>query len=251
MSTIRQVERTHQAQLVSAIKEAERAGIFDKDNNKIKSTSTQRKYRYSIAADRVERITQDMQSQIENLSIEGKRSLMVDKKNPTFFTMEVRRLETKKEHLLAHLAVLRSPDSLFCIPPLHPVRVKLDSIIHDASFGVFINACIAFSSFTLALERPGIGVAERTFLDAMNSILNAIFLLECLMKIVALSFFSYWADKWNRLDLAIVGIAYLDEVVTRVGANVGTGALKVSELLVCFDLYDPYVLFAIFEPLPC
>ena len=42
-----------------------------------------------------------------------------------------------------------------------------------------------------------------------------------------MSFWSYLADGWNRLDLFIVFIAYLDEIVTRTGADVGTGALKV------------------------
>ena len=135
--------------------------------------------------------------------------------------------ELKREQVLDHLAVLRSPDSLFCIPPLHPLRVSLRQLVWHASFQRFINACIAVSSITLALERPGIQAQERFFLDLVNSLLNAVFLIECLLKIVALSFWSYLADTWNRLDLCIVVIAYLDEIVTRIGVDVGTGALKV------------------------
>ena len=142
-------------------------------------------------------------------------------------TWQASRLDAKRQQLLGHLALLRAPDSLFCIPPLHPIRVKLRAIVYDPSFERFINGCIFLSSITLALERPGIGPVERWFLDLCNTFLNGIFLLECILKIIVLSFWAYLADKWNRMDMSIVFIAYVDEIVTRTGADVGTGALKV------------------------
>lgn len=110
-------------------------------------------------------------------------------------------------------------------------RVRLRLIVGSPLFGRFINVAIAVSALTLALERPGIQPTERIFLDFTNTALNVVFLVEALMKIVMLSFWSYYADTWNRLDLVIVCIAYFDEIVTRAGLAVGTGALKVLRIL--------------------
>ena len=203
--------------------------MFNKDY-KLLSTSIQRKQRYSIAAERVEKVSEEMLAEIQRLRQEGAAATQL-MKNATYYSLETTRLELKREELLQHLAVLRSPDSLYCIAPLHPVRVQLRVIVGSSLFGRFINFAIAGSALSLAMERPGIQPKERTFLDLINTALNVVFLIEVLMKIVMLSFKSYWADSWNRLDLVIVGIAYFDEIVTRSGLAIGTGALKVLRIL--------------------
>ena len=118
----------------------------------------------------MERVCEKIQIEAKRLRDQGNKTAMVDKRSPLYYSMEATRLEIKREQLLGHLRLLKAPDSLFCIPPLHPIRVRLRKILADPSFEALINTCIFISSVTLALERPGIGPAERVFLDIVNSV---------------------------------------------------------------------------------
>jgi|SouAtlMetagenome_1021521.scaffolds.fasta_scaffold70626_2 hypothetical protein len=94
--------------------------MFSKDY-RIISTPTQRKTRYSIAASRVEKVAEEMHAEIQRLGQESKK-VQESKKNSTYYSLEAGRIQLKREELLEHLAVLREPDSIYCIPPLHPIR---------------------------------------------------------------------------------------------------------------------------------
>ena len=118
----------------------------------------------------MEQVIKNMDAESARLRAEGKTQMKTLRRNTTFYGMEATRLDVKRRELEGHLALLRAPDSFGCIPPLHPIRVRLRKIIWSASFDRFINSCIAISSLTLALERPGILSEERFFLDLTNTV---------------------------------------------------------------------------------
>ena len=87
-SALHKQEREEQAALVKMIQDAAQVGMFDKDY-KLRSTTSQRKHRYRIAADQVEQICEDMREKASRLRQDGMKAVSVMKRNPLYYSMEV------------------------------------------------------------------------------------------------------------------------------------------------------------------
>ena len=102
-------------------------------------------------------------------------------------------------------------------------------------FDNFIMLLIALSSTKLALESYLVDLPEDNQLVMLSLeldfIFNYLFILECVLKILALGFAmdegSYMRDSWNKLDFFIVSTSIIDMMLT----NTDIPALKVLRML--------------------
>ncbi|KAA0199083.1 hypothetical protein HAZT_HAZT003392, partial [Hyalella azteca] len=90
-------------------------------------------------------------------------------------------------------------------------------VVHDAVFDLFIMLCIVLNTVFLAVEHHGMSETLDRILDYGNRVFTAVFTLECIMKIMALSQ-EFFINRWNVFDLIIVLASLLD-----LGLEIGSG----------------------------
>ncbi|XP_068207434.1 sodium channel protein 60E-like [Palaemon carinicauda] len=90
-------------------------------------------------------------------------------------------------------------------------------VVHDAVFDLFIMLCIIMNTVFLAIEHHGMSDTLNKILEVGNRVFTAVFTLECIMKIMALSK-EFFTNKWNVFDLVIVLASLLD-----LGLEIGSG----------------------------
>eukprot|EP00210_Caulerpa_lentillifera_P004014 g3829.t1 len=108
--------------------------------------------------------------------------------------------------------------SLFLFSPTNQLRVALDRVVSHWLFEYVIMVIIFFSSVMLILESPeprdGTPLADFVYIG--DRVLNLLFGMEALMKIIVLGFCfngprSYLRDYWNVLDfvILIIGVYFV------------------------------------------
>ncbi|XP_050730127.1 sodium channel protein 60E-like isoform X4 [Eriocheir sinensis] len=90
-------------------------------------------------------------------------------------------------------------------------------VVHDAIFDLFIMVCIIMNTAFLAIEHHGMSYELNMVLEVGNRVFTAVFTLECMMKIMALSK-EFFINRWNVFDLVIVLASLLD-----LGLEIGSG----------------------------
>ncbi|XP_069952199.1 sodium channel protein para-like isoform X2 [Cherax quadricarinatus] len=90
-------------------------------------------------------------------------------------------------------------------------------VVHDAVFDLFIMLCIIMNTVFLAIEHHGMSYQLNKVLEVGNRVFTAVFTLECIMKLMALSK-EFFVNKWNVFDLVIVLASLLD-----LGLEIGSG----------------------------
>lgn len=101
-----------------------------------------------------------------------------------------------------------------------PLRMFVHNVVTSKYFDLAIAAVIGLNVVTMAMEYYMMPLALEYALKIFNYFFTAVFILEALMKLVALGFKLYLKDKWNQLDvfiviLSIVGIV-LEELETKI-----------------------------------
>jgi Ca2+-binding EF-hand superfamily protein len=162
--------------------------------------------------------------------------------------------EVEEEVVEDEIEPTRAARSLFCLGLENPFRRACIAILDfppaaSSSRKVFDNIiliCILISSVALAFENPRIGInnQERQSLDELNLFLIFIFLVECLLKIVADSFLVYLKSGWSRMDFFIVVTSTLDMVLTFALAGQSVSALKTFRVLRILRALRPLRLIA-------
>uniref|UniRef100_A0A2S2PYV7 Voltage-dependent T-type calcium channel subunit alpha-1H n=1 Tax=Sipha flava TaxID=143950 RepID=A0A2S2PYV7_9HEMI len=99
-------------------------------------------------------------------------------------------------------------------------RLLVHSVVTSKYFDLAIAAVIGLNVVTMALEFYMMPKALTYALKIFNYFFTAVFILECVMKMLALGIQLYVKDKWNLLDigiviLSIVGIT-LEEVESKI-----------------------------------
>eukprot|EP00961_Rhodomonas_salina_P252536 3413220-Rhodomonas_salina.1 len=125
--------------------------------------------------------------------------------------------EVHNMHQAASASATHSePYSLLIFPPDNAFRLLCKAVSEHWLFDKIVLACILTSSVCLAVEHPAIGDTSplRLTLNAIDLVLNGVFTLECLLKIISLSFRKYLKSGWNKLDLVIVSTSLLDMIIT-------------------------------------
>ncbi|XP_070508041.1 voltage-dependent T-type calcium channel subunit alpha-1G isoform X8 [Chironomus tepperi] len=101
-----------------------------------------------------------------------------------------------------------------------PLRMFVHNVVTSKYFDLAIAAVIGLNVVTMAMEYYMMPIALEYALKIFNYFFTAVFILEALMKLVALGFKLYLKDKWNQLDvfiviLSIVGIV-LEEMESKI-----------------------------------
>ncbi|XP_049799603.1 voltage-dependent T-type calcium channel subunit alpha-1G [Schistocerca nitens] len=98
-------------------------------------------------------------------------------------------------------------------------RLMIHNVVTSKYFDLAIAAVIGLNVVTMALEFYKMPKPLEYALKIFNYFFTAVFILEAVMKLVALGFLLYFKDRWNQLDviiviLSIVGIV-LEEVESK------------------------------------
>lgn len=109
---------------------------------------------------------------------------------------------------------LFSVNSLHCMPQQNAFRKICVTIVVNRWFDFFITFCIIVNSGLLASKEYDNNYnAEyvsiwNEFLDTVDLVFTIIFLVECVLKIIAMGFVrhkkAYLRDAWNCIDFFIV-----------------------------------------------
>ncbi|XP_054849657.1 voltage-dependent T-type calcium channel subunit alpha-1H [Eublepharis macularius] len=129
--------------------------------------------------------------------------------------------------------------ALYLFSPQNRLRATCQKVIAHKMFDHVVLVFIFLNCITIALERPDIdpNSTERIFLSVSNYIFTAIFVVEMMVKVVALGFFSgehtYLQSSWNVLDGVLVFVSIIDIIVSMASAGGAKilGILRVLRLL--------------------
>ena len=86
-------------------------------------------------------------------------------------------------------------------------------LVESSLFNFAIYALIVANTVVLALERYDLSEEEELTLMIANYGFTAIFLIEMILKIIALGLKNYLLDRFNFFDCIIVIISLIDFVV--------------------------------------
>jgi hypothetical protein len=100
-------------------------------------------------------------------------------------------------------------------------REKLNRVVMSMGFRVPIVLLILVSVVTLMIDNPYLPAGDKATLLAVNQALSIAFLVELLVKLLALGPRQYWKRPLNRVDFCIVVIALADLIVTQSGSTQG------------------------------
>ncbi|XP_076324934.1 voltage-dependent T-type calcium channel subunit alpha-1H-like isoform X2 [Tachypleus tridentatus] len=100
------------------------------------------------------------------------------------------------------------------------LRLFTNNIVTSKYFDLAIAAVIGLNVVTMAMEFYMMPTELVYALKIFNYFFTAVFILEAIMKVVALGFRRYLIDKWNQLDiiiviLSVVGI-FLEEMESKI-----------------------------------
>ncbi|XP_045921847.1 voltage-dependent T-type calcium channel subunit alpha-1H-like isoform X2 [Micropterus dolomieu] len=129
--------------------------------------------------------------------------------------------------------------SFYILSPLNRFRIFWRRVISHKMFDHMILLFILLNCVTIVLERPGIDSKsmERWMLDLSNYVFSAVFLVEMLVKVLALGLIfgkeSYCRSSWNIMDGLLVILSLVHILVTFVSTvdSHMLGILKMLRLL--------------------
>ena len=97
----------------------------------------------------------------------------------------------------------RVEHAFWVIPPESASRRFCAAIATNSWFESIILIAILLSSAQLAVSRPAMGVDETDFFENMGLFMNALFLLEAILKVISLGGMQYVADLTCALSRAV------------------------------------------------
>lgn len=110
-----------------------------------------------------------------------------------------------------------SKDSLSVFDNKNRFRWACVWLTTHPKFDAFIISMIAINSITLGIKdyEDVENVSTRNqVVDAVDPIFTVMFVIECVLKIIAMGFFfghnTYLSDAWNWLDFIVVVTSLLD-----------------------------------------
>lgn len=90
------------------------------------------------------------------------------------------------------------------------IRMKLYILIKSDIYYWIFGFFVAANSIIMATEYHGYSQTHEEFIKASNILFTIIFILELLLKILALGFKGYAADNFNLFDCLLVFIGIIE-----------------------------------------
>lgn len=92
-------------------------------------------------------------------------------------------------------------------------------IICHGYFEAFIMICIVLNIATMAMAYEGSKPLYDNTLEDINYGFTSVFILESLLKMIALGLKGFWVSGWNRFDLFVVLSSIVDILMNALGSN--------------------------------
>jgi len=89
--------------------------------------------------------------------------------------------------------------------------------------------CIVFNIITMALTYEGSPPSYDAILEDINYFFTAVFICECILKVIGMGHRAYWYSGWNKFDFFVVSTSVVDILMSTVGN--GFSFLKVGPQL--------------------
>ncbi|KAL3320305.1 hypothetical protein Ciccas_001020 [Cichlidogyrus casuarinus] len=83
-------------------------------------------------------------------------------------------------------------------------KVRILKVVTNKFFDLVIAAIIGINIIFMATEYHKMPHHMQSILNGANFFFTAVFVIEALLKIIALGFLRYLRDRWNQLDVCIV-----------------------------------------------
>lgn len=99
-------------------------------------------------------------------------------------------------------------------------RLFVHNVVTSKYFDLAIAGVIGLNVVTMAIEYYRMPPALQYALKIFNYFFTAVFILEALMKLVALGIKIYMKDKWNQLDVGIVILSIVGIVLEELETNI-------------------------------
>lgn len=100
-----------------------------------------------------------------------------------------------------------------------PWRLFIHKIVTSKYFDLAIAAVIGLNVVTMATESYRMPTIWEYVLRIFNYFFTAVFILESIMKLIALGFKMYIKDKWNILDVVIVILSVFGIIIEEMKEN--------------------------------
>lgn len=97
-------------------------------------------------------------------------------------------------------------------------------------FNNFIMIVIILNMLTMAMNYDGSPLIYNQILDIINLIFTSIFIIECILKVVANGFAGYIYYGWNKFDCFVVVCSIVDLVLSN-SINSNTTFLKSFQII--------------------
>lgn len=101
-----------------------------------------------------------------------------------------------------------------------PWRLFVHNVVTSKYFDLAIAAVIGLNVVTMATESHLMPPILEYILKIFNYFFTAVFIIECVMKLIALGFCLYLKDKWNKLDVFIVILSIVGIILDEIGDNI-------------------------------
>ncbi|XP_055938809.1 voltage-dependent T-type calcium channel subunit alpha-1G-like isoform X1 [Argiope bruennichi] len=98
-------------------------------------------------------------------------------------------------------------------------RLFIHNIITSKYFDLVIAAVIGLNVVTMAMEFYMMPKNLEYALKVFNYFFTAVFIIEACMKVVALGFLKYLKNRWNQLDIVIVGLSIAGIVLEKMESD--------------------------------
>lgn len=99
-------------------------------------------------------------------------------------------------------------------------RLFIHNVVTSKYFDLAIAAVIGLNVVTMATECYLMPDSLEYALKIFNYFFTAVFILESLMKLIALGILLYLKDKWNQLDVGIVILSVVGIVLEELKSNI-------------------------------
>ncbi|XP_049747820.1 cation channel sperm-associated protein 1 [Elephas maximus indicus] len=111
---------------------------------------------------------------------------------------------------------------------IHWLRKRLQYLIKSLAFEAFIFLIICLNTIMLVVQTfAEVEVRGEWYFMAMDSIFFCIYIVEAMLKIIALGF-KYFSDSWNNLDFFIMVMAVLDFLLVQLNSSFSRSVYKQS-----------------------
>ena len=134
---------------------------------------------------------------------------------------------------VSELLMLRLPAAREPSPWVTWSSPLLSRVAESTAFGVISDLLIVLYIFLLIAMSTVRGGSGSRAVDVLDTIFVCAFTVEIVVKILGLSLEAFWSVAWNRLDVAVVFLAYMSMGLEAGVQSVGSGvaSLRLLRLL--------------------